>query len=57
MVPRAVLVLGAPVAIAALVAIAVRTPAADVSPSAAVGIDNFHYTPATLVVPPGTTVT
>ena len=34
-----------------------RELSADAASSAAIQIDNFHYTPATLVVAPGTTVT
>lgn len=43
--------------LAALVAAAPRAPSADATGSAAIQIDNFHYTPAMLVVAPGTTVT
>jgi plastocyanin len=57
MLPKAPLLLGALGAAAALVAVAPRAPSADAAKSAAVQIDNFHYTPAMLVVAPGTTVT
>ena len=44
---------------AALAVIAPGAPSADAGAggSVAVKIDNFHYTPATLLVAPGTTVT
>jgi plastocyanin len=42
---------------AVLVTTASRAPSADVAKSASIQIDNFHYSPPTLVVTPGTTVT
>jgi DNA-binding CsgD family transcriptional regulator/plastocyanin len=57
MAPKAVILFGALGAAAALAAIAPRAPAADAAKSAAVQIDNFHYSPPMLVVAPGTTVT
>jgi len=56
MISKAISLAGA-LGLAALVAVAPRAPSADAANSAAVQIDNFHYTPATLVVAPGTTVT
>jgi plastocyanin len=43
--------------VAGLVTTASRAPSADVAKSASIQIDNFHYSPPTLVVAPGTTVT
>jgi plastocyanin len=57
MVGKTVFLAGVLGAAAALVAVAPRAPSADAAKSAAVQIDNFHYTPAMLVVAPGTTVT
>jgi plastocyanin len=59
MVPKTMLLLGTVGAAALLFAAAPWAPSAGGgSPtSAAVQIDNFHYTPPTLVVAPGTTVT
>ena len=56
MLGRAAILFGA-LGTAALVAIAPRTPSADAANPAAITIDNFHYSPSMLVVPPGTTVT
>ena len=56
MISKAISLAGA-LGLAALVAVAPRAPSAEAANSAAVQIDNFHYTPATLVVAPGTTVT
>ena len=57
MMPKAALLLGALGTTAALVAIVPRGPSAGAANPAAVQIDNFHYSPAMLVVAPGTTVT
>jgi len=57
MMPKAALLLGALGATAALVAIVPRAPSAGAANPAAIQIDNFHYSPAMLVVAPGTTVT
>ena len=57
MVPKAVSLLGILGATAALFAPAPRAPLADAAHSAAIQIDNFHYSPPTLVVAAGTTVT
>jgi plastocyanin len=54
---KAVLLFGALGTTAALIAIVPRPPSADAANPAAVQIDNFHYSPAMLVVAPGTTVT
>ena len=56
MIPKTALLLGA-LGIAALVTTASRAPSADVAKSASIQIDNFHYSPPTLVVPPGTAIT
>jgi plastocyanin len=58
MVPKTMLLLGS-LGAAALFAIAPGAPSAGAGAqtSAAVQIDNFHYTPPTLIVAPGTTVT
>ena len=56
MISKAGLLAGA-LGLAALVAAAPRAPSADAANSVAVQIDNFHYTPANLVVAAGTTVT
>jgi plastocyanin len=58
MVPKTMLLLGS-LGAAALVAAAPWAPSAGAGAqaSAAVQIDNFHYTPPMLVVAPGTTVT
>jgi plastocyanin len=56
MIPKTALLLGA-LGAAALVATASRAPSADVARSATIQIDNFHYSPPTLVVAPGTTIT
>src|SRR5271157_5066755 len=57
MMPKAVLPLGALGATAALLAGASQAPSAGAASTAAVEIDNFHYSPPMLVVAPGTTVT
>ena len=57
MLSRAALLLGSVGAVVALTVAAPRAPSADVAKSAEVDIANFHYTPPTLVVAPGTTVT
>ena len=57
MIPKAALLFGFLGATAALVAGAPRAPSADTTSSAAIQIDNFHYSPPMLVVAPGTTVT
>ncbi|MGC2200595.1 MAG: cupredoxin family copper-binding protein [Stellaceae bacterium] len=59
MVPKTALLLGALGSAAILVAAAPQAPPADGDKgnSAAIQIDNFHYSPTTLVVAPGTTVT
>jgi plastocyanin len=56
MVPKALL-FGALGITTALVTIAPRAPSADAANPAAIQIDNFHYSPPMLLVPPGTTVT
>jgi plastocyanin len=55
MITKTALLSGA-LGLTALLAAAPRAPSADAANSAAIQIDNFHYTPATLVVAPGTTV-
>ena len=57
MVSRTTILLGILGAAAALFAVAPRAPLADAAHSAGIQIDNFHYSPPTLVVAPGTTVT
>jgi plastocyanin len=59
MAPKTMLLLGTVGAAALLFAAAARAPSAGAGAqtSAAIEIDNFHYTPPTLVVAPGTTVT
>ena len=57
MVPKTASLLGILGATAVLFAATPRVPLADAAHSAAIQIDNFHYSPATLVVAPGTTVT
>src|SRR2546421_11154222 len=57
MIPKARLLFGFLGATAALATVAPRAPSADTNSSAAIQIDNFHYSPPTLVVAPGTTVT
>ena len=57
MVPKTVSLLGILGATAALFAAAPRAPLADAAHSAGIQIDNFHYSPPTLVVASGTTVT
>ena len=57
MTAKAALLLGALGTTAALVAIVPRAPSAGAANPAAIQIDNFHYSPAMLVVAPGTTVT
>jgi plastocyanin len=59
MTPKAALLLSVLGTAAALVAITPRAPSAGagVGDAVAVKIDDFHYTPATLLVTPGTTVT
>jgi plastocyanin len=56
--PKTMLLLGS-LGAAALFAAAPWAPSAGAGPQTAVAvqIDNFHYTPPTLVVAPGTTVT
>jgi plastocyanin len=59
MVPKTILLLGT-IGTAALLSAAVPwapSAGAGAPTSAAIEIDNFHYTPPTLVVAPGTTVT
>ena len=56
MIPKTALLLGA-LGMTALVTTASRAPSADIAKSASIQIDNFHYSPPTLVVAPGTTVT
>jgi plastocyanin len=56
MIPKTILLLGA-LGVAALVTTAPLAPSADLAKSASIQIDNFHYTPAMLVVAPGTTIT
>jgi len=57
MMAKPALLLGALGATAALVAAGPQAPSADAAHSAAVQIDNFHYSPPMLVVASGTTVT
>ena len=59
MAPKTMLLLGTLGAAALLSAAVPWAPSAGASAptSAAIAIDNFHYTPPTLVVAPGTTVT
>lgn len=57
MVPKTASLLGILGATAALFAASPSVPLADAPHSAAIQIDNFHYSPPTLVVAPGTTVT
>ena len=57
MIPKATLLFGFLGATAALATVAPRAPSADTTSSAAIQIDNFHYSPPMLVVAPGTTVT
>jgi plastocyanin len=57
MVPKTVSLLGILGAAATLFAAAPSAPLAGAVNSAAIQIDNFHYSPPTLVVAPGTTVT
>ena len=59
MVPKTAMLLGALGATGILVAAAPQAPPADADKanSAAIQIDNFHYSPATLMVAAGTTVT
>jgi amicyanin len=57
MLPKLGMPLGTVGAVIALTVAAPRTPSADAAKSAEVQIANFHYTPPTLVVAPGTTVT
>ena len=57
MVPKTAILLGMLGATAALLAVAPRAPLADAAHSADIEIDNFHYSPPTLVVAPGATVT
>ena len=57
MVPKTAILLGMLGATAALLAVAPRAPFADAAHSADIEIDNFHYSPPTLVVAPGATVT
>ena len=57
MMPKTAILLGGLVATAVLFAAGPRAPLADAAHSAAIQIDDFHYSPPTLVVAPGTTVT
>ena len=57
MVSKTRLLFGVLGAAATFVAIAPRAPSANTASSAAIQIDNFHYSPPMLVVAPGTTVT
>ena len=57
MVPKTAILLGILGATAALFAAAPSMPLEGAVNSAAIQIDNFHYSPPTLVVAPGTTVT
>ena len=57
MMPKAAILFGAAGAALAFVAAGPRAPSAGAANSAAVQIDNFHYSPPMLVVSPGTTVT
>jgi amicyanin len=57
MLPKVGMLLGALGAVTALVVGAPRAPSADAAKPAEIQIANFHYTPPTLVVAPGTTVT
>ena len=57
MVPKTVSLLSIVGATAALFVAVPRAPLADAAQSAGIQIDNFHYSPPTLVVAPGTTVT
>jgi amicyanin len=57
MLPKARMLLVTVGAAVALVVATPRTPSADAAKSAEIQIANFHYTPPTLVVAPGTTVT
>jgi plastocyanin len=57
MVSRTTILRGILGAAAALFAAAPRAPLGDTAHSAGIQIDNFHYSPPTLVVAPGTTVT
>jgi plastocyanin len=57
MVPKTASLLGILRATAALFAAVPGAPLADAAHSAGIQIDNFHYSPQTLVVAPGTTVT
>ena len=54
MLPKAGVLLSALGAVTALVVAAPRAPSADAAKSAEIQIANFHYSPATLVVAPGT---
>ena len=57
MVPKTASLLGILGATAALLAAASGAPSSGAVNSAGIQIDNFHYSPPTLVVAPGTTVT
>ena len=57
MLPKAGVLLSALGAVTALIVAAPRAPSADAAKSAEIQIANFHYSPAMLVVAPGTTVT
>ena len=57
MLRKAAILLGAAGAVIASAVAVPRAPSADTAKSAEVEIANFHYTPPTLVVAPGTTVT
>jgi len=57
MLPKKGMLLGALGAVTALVVAAPPAPSADAAKSAEVDIANFHYSPPTLVVAAGTTVT
>jgi plastocyanin len=57
MMPRTALLLSVLGAAAAVVAVVPPAPSVGAPSPAVVQIDNFHYSPAMLVVAPGTTVT
>jgi plastocyanin len=59
MAPKTMLLLGGLGAAALVTAVVpwARSAGAGAQTSAAIEIDNFHYTPPTLIVAPGTTVT
>lgn len=57
MLSKAAMLLGTLGTVTALVVAAPRAPSADATKSAEIQIANFHYSPPSLVVAPGTTVT